>query len=169
MDTSCQLPARQLGVNVQPFTIRVFRGNPMLMKMIVILGVGYKCNVLFDQWCVYFVLTDETVSIICQTEVAIHLRAGLVVSMEYLRTSLFAKIQTQTKCTLVDMTVRRYCALTISSSFHMTAFFKQHMPLYDEYDVYLRVCTEYRITPYTRVPVVNKLWSLLATLKGALI
>ena len=149
-------------------TIRVFWGNPMITKMLLRYAVECKCQVIFDQFYVYFIVTDDMVAILLQREVAIHQLASLEMAIEDLRVMLFTRVQSQTACTRVFMTLNEYNAIVSASSSHMTAFFIQHRPSCDEYAMYMRVCEFFGITPYTSWPVVNALWSIALTLQGAL-
>lgn len=163
------MEARQLGVKtyMSNLAFSVFWNNTMLMRLLVRFGVECKCQVLFDNFYVYFIATDATVAIMCHKEVAIHRLAGLNVANEDLRNMLFNVLQSQTACERVSMTVKEYNALVAASSRHMTTFFRQHRPSYEEYDVYVRVCEFFGITPYTSWTVVSALWSMVATLRNA--
>jgi hypothetical protein len=170
--TPAPAPARQLGVKpqtMQNLIFRVSRGNPMLMEMILRYGVEYKCRVIFCRFHVYFIVTDEIVAILLQTEVAILHFVGLKAEIEYQRTTLFTRIQSSIACTREYMTVEEYNSCVSSSSIHMTAFFRQHTPSSDKYALYLRVCEFFGITPYTSLAVVNALWSLALTVQGVLL
>ena len=168
-------PSRQLGVKVHVphLTFRVFCGNPKLMQLLLFYGVECKCRVIFAQFHVYFIVTDEAIAILLQTEVArLHI-LGLTVAFDDLRTMLFTRLftrlQPETACTREYVTVKEYDALVLASSGYMTTFFRQHRPVNEEYGVYLRVCAFFKITPYTSLAVVNALWSLALTVRGALL
>lgn len=163
-------PARQLGVKnyLSILAFRVYWSNPLVMKLLVQFRVERGCVVLFDQFGVYFIVTDDTTAILCETEVQIYRLAGLTPPIEHLRAALFERMHKQTGCEHVPMTDQEYNTLTSESSVHMAAFFREYKPVSEKYAEYVKVCKSFNVTPYTPLPVVNIFWGFVVTIAASL-